>query len=386
MRIRTRLSLWYAAVMLASLSLMGALSYYQFVRQRSGEPGQQESLSGRGDQGRLPQRDERPDAARKSEPRAERPGGGGRRHGLFAEVMTILGRVGIPAMVMAVAGGWWLMRRSLAPVEALTRAVERTHERNLRQQLPRSGNGDELDRLTEVFNAMTARLDQSFQRIREFTLHASHELKTPLTVMQGEIETACREESLTDVQRDRLLSQLDEVQRLAKIVDGLSLLTKADAGQVSLARDPVQLDELLREAFEDMQHLGQSENLAVTLTACEPVVVHGDRHRLRQLLLNLADNAVKYNEPHGRATLSLRRVGPEAELVFTNTGPGLPRDQQARVFERFFRGDASHSSAVEGSGLGLSIVEWVARAHGGSVQFESGAGVLTTVTVRLPVV
>ena len=385
MRIRTRLSLWYAAVMLASLSLMGALSYYQFVRQRSGEPGQQESLSGRGDQGRLPQRDERPDAARESEPRAGRPGGG-RRHGLFAEVMTILGRVGIPAMVMAVAGGWWLMRRSLAPVEALTRAVERTHERNLRQQLPRSGNGDELDRLTEVFNAMTARLDQSFQEIREFTLHASHELKTPLTVMQGEIETACREESLTDVQRDRLLSQLDEVQRLAKIVDGLSLLTKADAGQVSLARDPVQLDELLREAFEDMQHLGQSENLAVTLTACEPVVVHGDRHRLRQLLLNLADNAVKYNEPHGRATLSLRRVGPEAELVFTNTGPGLPRDQQSRVFERFFRGDASHSSAVEGSGLGLSIVEWIARAHGGSVLFESGAGTLTTVTVRLPVV
>jgi signal transduction histidine kinase len=386
MRIRTRLSLWYAAVMLASLSLMGALSYYEFVRQRSGEPGQQESLSGRGEQGTLPQRDEQPDAARKSEPRAERPGGGGRRHGLFAEVMTILGRVGIPAMVMAVAGGWWLMRRSLAPVEALTRAVERTHERNLRQQLPRSGNGDELDRLTEVFNAMTARLDQSFQEIREFTLHASHELKTPLTVMQGEIETACREESLTDVQRDRLLSQLDEVQRLAKIVDGLSLLTKADAGQVSLARDPVQLDELLREAFEDMQHLGQSENLAVTLTACEPVVVHGDRHRLRQLLLNLADNAVKYNEPHGRVTLSLRRVGTEAELVITNTGPGLPRELQMRVFERFFRGDASHSSAVEGSGLGLSIVEWIARAHGGSVLFESGAGTLTTVTVRLPVV
>jgi len=385
MRIRTRLSLWYAAVMLASLSLVGALSYQEFVLRRSAEPGQQESLSGRGEQAGRPQPGERPDAARESEPRAGRPGGG-RRHGLFAEVMTILVRVGIPAIVMAVAGGWWLMRRALAPVEALTSAVERTHESNLRQELPRSGNGDELDRLTEVFNAMTARLDQSFQRIREFTLHASHELKTPLTVMQGEIETACREESLTDDQRDRLLSQLDEVQRLAKIVDGLSLLTKADAGQVSLALDAVQLDDLVREAVEDVQHLGQSESLAVTLTACEPVVVRGDRHRLRQLLLNLADNAVKYNEPHGRVTLSLRRVGTEAELVITNTGPGLPRELQMRVFERFFRGDASHSSAVEGSGLGLSIVEWIARAHGGSVLFESGAGTLTTVTVRLPVV
>ena len=128
---------------------------------------------------------------------------GGRRHGLFAEVMDILVPVGVPAVLMAVAGGWWLMRRSLAPIEALTRAVEKTHERNLRAQIPRSGNGDELDRLTEVFNAMTTRLDQSFQRIREFTLHASHELKTPLTVMQGEIETACRDEAL-----DRLAARL----------------------------------------------------------------------------------------------------------------------------------------------------------------------------------
>jgi signal transduction histidine kinase len=385
MRIRTRLSLWYAAVMLASLSVMGALSYREFALGRSSEPGQQELLSGRGEQAGMPQPGERPHAARESEPRVGRPGGG-RRHGLFAEVMAILVRVGIPAIAMAVAGGWWLMRRSLAPVEALTRAVELTHERNLRQELPRSGNGDELDRLTEVFNAMTARLDHSFQRIREFTLHASHELKTPLTVMQGEIETACREESLTDDQRDRLLSQLDEVQRLATIVDGLALLTKADAGLVSLTLDSVQLDDLVREAVEDVQHLGQSESLAVTLAACEPVVVRGDRHRLRQLLLNLADNAVKYNEPHGRVTLSLRRVGTEAELVFTNTGPGLPRELQMRVFERFFRGDASHSSAVEGSGLGLSIVEWIARAHGGSVLFESGASTLTTVTVRLPAV
>ena len=126
--------------------------------------------------------------------------------------------------------------RARAPVQTLTLAVERTNDRNLRERLPRSGNGDELDRLTEVFNAMTARLDESFQRIRDFTLHASHELKTPLTVMQGEIETACRDEALAEAHRERLLSQLDEVQRLAKIVDNLSLLTRADAGQVTFSR------------------------------------------------------------------------------------------------------------------------------------------------------
>ena len=373
--------------MLAALSTMGALSYYEFVVQR-GEPRRQEIADGRSRRGTAAEGVDR----REGEARdAATPEGavregrsGGRRHSLFSEVLDILLRVGVPALIMAVAGGWWLVRRSLAPIEALTRAVEKTHERNLHEQLPRSGNGDELDRLTEVFNAMTTRLDQSFQRIREFTLHASHELKTPLTVMQGEIETACSEESLTEAQRDRLLSQLDEIQRLAKIVDGLSLLTKADAGQVSLALEPVRFDDLVREAVEDAQHLGQHQGIQVTLAACEPVTVRGDRHRLRQLLLNLADNAVKHNEARGQVTFSLRRAGTDAEFVIANTGPGLSRELQPKVFDRFFRGDASHSSAVEGSGLGLSIVHWIVQAHGGSVRFESDTGALTTVTVRLP--
>ena len=384
MRIRTRLSLWYAAVMLAALSAMGGLSYYEFVIQRgeSRRPGSSEPRSRR--EQAQPGGDAGESAVPDRDTREGRPGG--RRHGLFAEVMDILVPVGVPAVLMAVAGGWWLMRRSLAPIEALTRAVEKTHERNLRAQIPRSGNGDELDRLTEVFNAMTTRLDQSFQRIREFTLHASHELKTPLTVMQGEIETAVREEAPTDSRRDWLLGQLDEVQRLAKIVDGLSLLTKADAGQVSLALEPVPLAEIVREAVEDAQHLGQGQGIEVALQACEPLTVLGDRHRLRQLLLNLVDNAVKYNERDGRVTASLHRVGADAELVIANTGPGLARELDARVFERFFRGDASHSSNIEGSGLGLSIVQWIAQAHGGSVTFESEVGALTTVTVRLPAV
>ena len=384
MRIRTRLSLWYAAVMLAALSVMGALSYYEFVIQRADS--RRHEMPDAGDRRGEAQLDSgaREDAAPARETRDGRSGN--RRHGLFAEVMDILVPVGVPAVLMAVAGGWWLMRRALAPIEALTRAVEKTHERSLRAQIPRSGNGDELDRLTEVFNAMTTRLDESFQRIREFTLHASHELKTPLTVMQGEIETACRDEVLTDARRDWLLGQLDEVQRLAKIVDGLSLLTKADAGQVSLALEPVPLDEIVREAVEDALHLGQGQGIRVTLQACEPLTVLGDRHRLRQLLLNLVDNAVKYNEPSGWVTASLQRAGTDAELVIANTGPGLSSELEARVFERFFRGDASHSSTIEGSGLGLSIVQWIAQAHGGSVTFQSGVGALTKVTVRLPAV
>jgi signal transduction histidine kinase len=353
--IRTRLTLWYAAVMLASLTLMGVLSYREFVREPGGE---------------------RPRHGQRA----------GQHPSDFEEVAAIILWCGVPAAVLGLVGGWWLMRRALAPLEALTQAVEKTHEGNLHAQLPRTGGGDEVDRLTEVFNAMTSRLDQSFQRIREFTLHASHELKTPLTVMQGELETAWREEALDDAQRERLLSQLDEVQRLAKIVDGLSLLTKADAGQVSLELEPVRMLEIVREAVEDAQHLAQGQKVQVGLADGEDVSVRGDRHRLRQLLLNLTDNAIKYNRPDGTVSVSLRRVGGSAELVVANTGPGIPRELLSRVFDRFFRADPSHGASVEGCGLGLSIAQWIVQAHGGSIRIDSEEGRSTAVTVLLPAI
>ncbi len=343
--------------MFASLLLVGVLSYHRF--------------------------DSEADRAR----RAAAPVGAPRddhEHTAWGAVFAIAVRAGAPALIVAVAGGWWLMRRSLAPVEALTRAIERTHDRNLHEQLPRTGNGDELDRLTQVFNDMTGRLDQSFQRIRDFTLHASHELKTPLTVMQGELETACREENLTEQQRDQVLSLVDEVQRLAKIVDGLSLLTKADAGQVALVMEPVQMDALVRDAVEDARLLGYGDAIDVNLVACEPVVVRGDRHRLRQVLLNLADNAVKYNRPGGAVDVALRGTGAGMALTIENTGPGISAENLPKVFNRFFRGDASHSDAVEGSGLGLSIVQWIVQAHGGTIHIDSRPGGLTTATVHLP--
>jgi signal transduction histidine kinase len=355
MTIRTRLTFWFAAVLVLSLFGMGALSYYGLVV----EPRNKARLSST-------------DPEAKQDPPGE-------------ELLEALAWSGVPALVLGLGGGWWLMRRALAPVTALTQAAERVNEHHLNETLPRTGNGDELDRMTEVFNRMTERLNFSFKRMREFTLHASHELKTPLTVMHGELETALQNESLSAPQRARLESQLDEVQRLTRIVDGLMLLTKADAGQITLTREPVRLDELVREACLDAQSLARPHEISVSLKECEQTAVLGDRHRLRQLLLNLTDNAIKYNQPRGTVTLSLGRFGENAEVSIANTGPGIVPEMLPRLFDPFFRGDSSHSQTIEGCGLGLSIARWIAMAHGGVIEITSQPGEVTTAFVRLPI-
>ena len=356
MTIRTRLTLWFAGVLFASLVAMGVFSYFELIAEpRSKTPGH---------------------GANAKEEDADESG--------WSDIIGILAWCGLPALALGLGGGWWLMRKAMAPVAALTHAAERLNEHHLEEQLPRTGDGDELDRLTEVFNAMTERLNDSFVRIRQFTLHASHELKTPLTVMHGELETALREGSLTAPQRQRLESELDEVQRLTKIVDGLTLLTKADAGQITLAREPVRLDELVREAAADGQSLARPYGIQVKLEVCDEATVTGDHHRLRQLLLNLTDNAIKYNQPKGTMILSLRRGSDCAELKVANTGHGITPEILPRIFEPFFRGDSSHSQSVEGCGLGLSIARWIAGAHGGTIQVTSEPNQLTTAILRLP--
>jgi heavy metal sensor kinase len=357
MTIRARLSLWYATVMFIALMVMGVLLYFHLV-------------SWPREYARLHHQ-----TYRQAEPADP---------DVFADVTGIVLWCGVPAMLLALAGGWWLMKKSLAPVTSLTLAAEKISADNLSERLPRAGNNDELDRLTEVFNSMLARLDDSFHRIREFTLHASHELKTPLTVLCGETETALRDESLSASERERLASQLDELQRLARIVDGLTLLTKADAGQVSLKLEPLRFDELVRDNFADLQILAELQHIQVELTECEEISVRGDRHRLRQLLLNLADNAVKYNQSRGRIAVSLRRAGIMAEFVIANAGPGISQESLPRIFDRFFRGDPTHGNNVDGCGLGLSIAKWIVSAHKGTIQIKSTPGELTTVTVHLP--
>ena len=350
MSIRNRLTLWFGGILGVSLVILAGVLHYEWEEQQE----------------RMLQHRLAPEAA-------------------WHEVGEIVLMFGLPTAVLLLVGGSLLLRKSFAPVAALTRAAESIQLDNLKQRLPLTGSGDELDRLTDVFNAMMARLDSSVTHAREFTLHASHELKTPLTVMRAEIETALAGEQLTPTLRDLLASQLEEIQRLTKIVNGLTFLAKADAGQAALQIKSVRLDELVRDAFADTEMLGRAQNITVELTACDEIVMQGDRHRLRQLLLNLTDNAINYNRPEGRVTISLAKNNGTAELTIANTGPGIAAEKLPRVFDRFYRCDAAHSSEVEGCGLGLSIVEWIVKSHRGEVTVESALGGWTTVRVRMPI-
>lgn len=350
MTIRSRLTVWYAGVLLASVLLMAGVMYYELVHEHRAAAA----------------------AGQPQEPMEE-------------EIAEVILYYGLPSALATIAGGWWLLRRALAPLDRLTRAAERIHADNLLEPLPRTGNGDEVDRLTEVLNATTRRLDDSFQRVREFTLHASHELKTPLTVIRSELETALGDEALSARERERTVSLLDEMERLTLIVDSLTFLTKADAGQLKLNKASLPLDELVREALEDAQALAQPKGVELQMDDCCRVNVTGDRRRLRQLLLILADNASKYNHPQGVVTLALRVENDTARLTVSNTGPGIPPAVIGRVFDRFFRGDASHSSEIDGCGLGLTIAQWIVQAHGGEIHIASEPDQITTVTVSFPV-
>lgn len=349
MTLRQRLAVQYGLVVAVCLTLLAGLSHHEFVV----EPRIRQQFN-------LPKASVAP----------------------WREYAEVAFHILIP---LVLGGGWWLMRRSLRPLAALTGNVERIHAENLCTPLPRNGNGDEVDRLTVAFNAVTARLHESFQQIRTFTLQASHELKTPLAVMRAQLDTALRGcPARTGRECGWIRGQLAEVERLARIVDALTFLTKADAGLVRLEKRPVNLTDLVRESYEDALLLAEAAGLRVELQVCDAATVLGDRDRLRQLLLNLVDNALKYNRPGGELCLALRSAGDAAEFRITNTGEGIAPELLPRVFDRFVRGNHGADENMPGSGVGLTICQWIVHGHGGTIRIGSEPGRLTTVTVLLP--
>lgn len=268
------------------------------------------------------------------------------------------------AALMTALGSWVLSSLTMRPVNRLQQAMANITQKALDARVPAGGEDQEFAALIGAYNAMLARLEKSFQQASRFSSNAAHELKTPLTVLQGHLEQTLSE-TTQPAQQARLMGLLDEIARLSDITRKLLILSQADAGWLALQHAPIELSTMLDELTVDMQMLltTQSLNCAVA----RGLSLNGDAVLLRQLFNNLINNAVRYSLSGGRITLTAKAVGPRIDIEISNTTQTIDAATRARFFERFFRGDAAHNRRVEGSGLGLSLAREIALAHGGSL-------------------
>ncbi len=288
-------------------------------------------------------------------------------------------------LVLSVVGGLALAKKSLQPVDEITRQARRITAENLDQVIAVPNVDDEIGRLGATINDMIRRLHESFARIKQFTADASHELRTPLTVVRGEIELALRIKKSPEEYRRVLESTLEENLRLTSIIDNLLTLEKADQGTMKAELTEVELHKLVDELYEDGTILAASKNITMDLRSNTPVTIVGDRGRLRQLFLNLVDNAVKYTPPGGCVTLALERRENVAVFEVSDTGIGIPPAEQEKIFDRFYRVDKARSRELGGTGLGLSIARWIVQLHRGTIAVTSEPQQGSKFTVSLPV-
>ncbi len=302
----------------------------------------------------------------------------------LTQVLIMLA-VGLPVAVgVAVAGGFVLVRRALAPVERITAKAEEITQHNLSERLPVVRSGDELERLSLSLNHMISRLEEAIRGSKQFVADASHELRTPLTVMRGELEAMAQDAQLGAETREALGSVLEEVDRLAEIVEGLFALSRLDAGEAHAEWVRFDLAELAATTADQMSLLAEDKQVSVACDSASGVTVAGDRARLKQVVVNLLDNAIKYTPRGGRVSLSVRREGGYAVLDVTDNGIGIPADSLGQVFKRFYRVDGSRSREGGGAGLGLSIVKSICLAHGAEVEVRSAPGAGSTFRIRQP--
>jgi heavy metal sensor kinase len=289
---------------------------------------------------------------------------------------------GLAFLGLAVAGGIILSRQALRPVAQSIRTAKRLNPSKLSERLPRTGAGDELDELASTINDLLDRLAAYHAQIIRFTADASHELRNPLGAMRAAVEIALGQPREPREYRDALCSLGDQCERLTALVSSLLLLARADAGEVELLRKPVDLASLASEVAEVYGPLAEEHGVELRWEGRRPIPVLGDASRLRQLLTNLVDNAVKFSEPGDSVTLHTDLADDQARIVVADTGVGVASEHLPHIFDRFYQADPARSSA--GSGLGLSICRWIVEAHGGQLDVQSAPGSGSTFTVVLP--
>jgi len=291
----------------------------------------------------------------------------------------------LPVVLLAAwMAGYALARRALLPIEKMARHARQITANSLDARLPDEDADDELGRLARVFNETLGRLQQAFEQLRRFTSDASHELRTPLAMIRSVGEVGLQKDPTRAEYRDIIGSMLEEVNRLTSLIDNLLTISRADAGHLQLHRKAVPVMALAREAAGLFEILMEERSQRLVLEGDDTAVVEGDCIFLRQALVNIIHNAVKYSPVGGTVALRVRSQDRRVLVEIEDHGPGIPAEDQQRVFDRFYRVDKARWRESGGAGLGLSIAKWAVEAHGGSIGLESPAGRGCTFRISLP--
>jgi heavy metal sensor kinase len=287
-------------------------------------------------------------------------------------------------LVVSVAAGWVIAGRALRPFDEVSRTAEQITSKNLNtQMLPRHREVEVL-RLVQAFNAMVSRLDLSFEQMRKFNADVAHELRTPLAIIQGETEIALRSASVPEEIRAVLASNLEELDRLKRLVNDLLTLAEADAGKQILNRKALDIQPLLADLIEQMRMLAADRTIRIDLTESTPAILHADELWLRRALLNLLDNAIKYSNDGGVIIVRCRVEGRTIRLTISDTGIGIAPQDLPHIFDRLFRADRARTRERGGAGLGLALVKWVIESHQGTIEVSSELDRGTEFTLILP--
>jgi heavy metal sensor kinase len=286
-------------------------------------------------------------------------------------------------LVLGALGGWALARRSLSPIGYIALKAQSITSKNLNGRLNPRGTDDEMDDLIRTINEMIARLESSFKRMAEFTADASHELKTPICAMRGEAEVLLSKKRTAEEYQEGLVHFIEEFDHLNQMINNLILLSKFDTSQGELKMVPLRLDLLIGDICNLFQVLADQKKIELSFGEIEEATIVGDKIRLQQLFTNLMDNAIKYTS-EGFIRVSVEKNEGVVLVKICDTGVGIPKEEQEKIFKRFYRVDKSRSRETGGVGLGLSIAEWIVHAHHGRIQVDSELNKGSTFTVTFP--
>ena len=290
------------------------------------------------------------------------------------------------ALVLGTIGGWLLARRSLAPISYITEATQKITATNLGERLRSRHSDDELDHLIATINAMISRLEGSFKRMNQLTADVSHELRTPISAMRGEAELLLSKPRPQGAYRKALATYIEQLDFLTRMIDDLILLSKFDSNEARLTMIPIKLDRLLINLGDLFKVLAEQKGVELTVGIIERLDIVGDQTRLQQLFTNLIDNAIKFTPSGGHIDIALQKDKGFAKASIKDTGIGVPASEFEHIFDRFYQVDKSRDKGSKGVGLGLSICQWIVKAHHGKIELESAVGQGSRFIVSLPLV